>query len=645
MLKYQTLLKYLFIPGLILTIAGLVAGLTTKNWSSLYISLIVSGSILLVVWLLYLLITGRSFWQKRSTQAGTNAFVSTLSLLIILGLINFLAVRYLTPIDLTENQLFTLSPQSQEIVKNLEQPVKVWLFVKDPNPRDKDLLENYSRYNENFEFEFVDPDTNIGLTKRFNVQSLGDVYLEYGDKKQLAQTLIEFNTQQPLSEIELTNAIEKIKRDYTPTVYFLQGHGEYSLEASQGDSISIAVNSLKNKGYNIEPLNLVTLSKIPDDADTIIIAGPQRKLFEQEVQALEDYSDQGGNLLILLNPNLETGLEPLLEKWGVQLDDRIVIDGSGQGNLVGLGPATPLINTYGNHPITKAFNKGISFYPLARPIDTVKVENVEATSLLVASEQMWAESDLESEELTFDETQDIAGPFDLGVALIRQINLEKNKEPQPSPSPTEEQTEEKSSDKDVMETPTPKPSPTPSPTPSPSPSPTTTPNTSTPSPSPTEEETTSTPSPTPSETPNPSPPSPSSNNRKVRFVSNVITVQNPPNSPPSPTPETEANESTSEDKTSKDKNKTIESRLVVIGNSTFITDNLFNQQLNGDVFLNSVQWLVNQDDQPLAIRPKEAKNRRINLTPLQGELLTFLTLVFFPLGGLVAAMITWWRRR
>ncbi|YAI82506.1 MAG: Gldg family protein, partial [cyanobacterium endosymbiont of Rhopalodia sterrenbergii] len=463
MFNYRKVLKYLLIPGLIMTVAGLIAEYMTKSGSILYIGLIVTGSILLIIWLSNLLITRRSFWQRRSSQAGTNALLSTLSLIIILGIMNFLAVRYLTPVDLTENQLFTVSSQTQEVVKNINEPVKVWLFVKTTNPRDKDLLENYRRYNEKFEFEFIDPDTNLGLTKQFNVNSLGDVYLEYRDKRQLVQTLIQFNTQEPLSEIKLTNAIEKIQRNYIPTVYFLQGHGEYSLEESQENNIFIAANSLKNKGYNVEPLNLVTSSKIPDDADAIIIAGSQRKLFEQEVQALETYSDQGGNLLLLLNPNIETGLETILEKWGVKLDNRVVIDSSGRGNLVGLGPATPLVNTYGNHPITKEFNNGISFYPLARPIDTIKVENVEVTSLLIASEQMWAESSVESEELTFDETQDIAGPFDLGVVLTRQINSEKKQKTQLSspssqlhkdsqlPSYTEKQIEKKTPEKEGEE--------------------------------------------------------------------------------------------------------------------------------------------------------------------------------------------------
>jgi ABC-type uncharacterized transport system involved in gliding motility auxiliary subunit len=84
---------------------------------------------------------------------------------------------------------------------------------------------------------------------------------------------------------------------------------------------------------------------------------------------------------------------------------------------------------------------------------------------------------------------------------------------------------------------------------------------------------------------------------------------------------------------------------VIIGNSRFISDGLFGQQLNGDVFLNAVQWLANSEQPTLSIRPKEAKNRRLNLTPLTANLLLFLALLFVPLLGFIGAGITWWRRR
>lgn len=531
----KPVLKYSFIPGLILSVAGLVAGLVTKTWASLQVGLLIAGSILLLVWLIYTFISAQGFWQRRSTQAGTNALMATLSLLAILGLINFLAIRYSARIDLTENQLFTLSPQSQEVVKDLKQPIKVIIFDRQQNYTDKELLNNYRRYSSNFEYEFIDPDIKPGIAKQFNLKSIGDVYIQYGDKKQLVQSLISAERREPLSEIKLTNGIEKIQRDRIQTIYFLQGHGERSLE-SEKDGMSEAKSSLEGKGYRVESLNLVQSPGIPENADAIIIAGAKRQLFPQEVEALKTYVRDGGNLFLMIDPETNSGLEPLLKDWGVKLDNRVVIDASGAGRLVGLGPTTPIVVQYGEHPIVQNFANGISLYPLARPIEIVNNANIQAVPLLVTGEQMWAESNLNSPDVKFDEGQDIAGPFDLGVALTRKI--------------TEPPNEDKK----------------------------------------------------------------------------------------------EANSSGDSDKQQQLESKT-ESRMVVVGNSTFATNGWFNQQLNGDVFLNSVQWLASSDEELLSIRPKEPEKRRINYTPLVAGTLRWLSLFIVPLFGLVLAGMTWrWRR-
>jgi ABC-type uncharacterized transport system involved in gliding motility auxiliary subunit len=84
---------------------------------------------------------------------------------------------------------------------------------------------------------------------------------------------------------------------------------------------------------------------------------------------------------------------------------------------------------------------------------------------------------------------------------------------------------------------------------------------------------------------------------------------------------------------------------VVVGNSRFATDGLFGQQLNGDVFLNSVSWLSKRDDQVLSIRPKEDKNRRITMTAQQANLVGWLSLAILPLLGFGTAGVMWWQRR
>ncbi|MGL5032859.1 MAG: ABC transporter, partial [Microcystaceae cyanobacterium] len=91
--------------------------------------------------------------------------------------------------------------------------------------------------------------------------------------------------------------------------------------------------------------------------------------------------------------------------------------------------------------------------------------------------------------------------------------------------------------------------------------------------------------------------------------------------------------------------KKVTAKMVVIGNAMFMTNQWFNEQLNGDLFLNSVQWLASKQEQPLAIRPKEPKNRRINLSSAQASAISWLSLVIFPLLGIGLGVGTWWRRR
>jgi ABC-type uncharacterized transport system involved in gliding motility auxiliary subunit len=638
---YLKYLKYFYVPGVFFAVAGVVAGITSGVWSSLYLGLMIAGAVFLLIWLTWLVSNTPNFLTRRSTQAGTNVLVGTIAILVIVGIINFLGFRFSSRIDFTDNQLFTLSPQTQEIITNLKKPVKLWIFDSPPDPGDQDLLNNFRRYNANFSFEFVNPDQKPGLVKAFNVKSQGDVYLEFGDKKQLVQTLINFNRREPLSEIKLTNAIEKIQRDRILNVYFLQGHGEHPLNTAK-EGMSEAVNNLENKGFKVNPLNLVESSAIPDNTNAIVIAGPKRKLFEQEVATLQKYADQGGSLFVMIDPETDPGLDPLLKQWGVTLDPRIIMDLSGAGSLIGLGPAAPVITSYGEHPITKEFGNGISIFPLSRAVATVKKPNIVAVTLLEASDKMWAKKELMGEELVFDPKQDLTGPFDLGVALTR--TEDPNQKVAPSPSPATSSKESPT----VQPSPSPSITPSISPTPSPNISPTASPGISPSiSPSPLV-------SPSPSPLISPSPlvsPSPqaSSSPQKTGFkrspfsaklVSYSISQASPAISPSplvSPSPAVSPTET--------QKTEKITSKMVVIGNSTFATNQWFGEQLNGDVFLNSVQWLAATDELPLSIRPKEPQKRRIILNGLQASLISWLSLVIFPLLGIGLAIATWWRRR
>jgi ABC-type uncharacterized transport system involved in gliding motility auxiliary subunit len=576
---------YLFLLGPILIIMGLSAGFVSATWEPIPLALIISGIVIVGLWLLYLSYSTEKkadiLGIGRATEAGTNALVATLSFLLIIGLINFLAVRYEYRLDLTESQIFTLSPQTQEILANLEKPVKVWLFEPGENPLNKQLLENYQREGEgNFSFEFVNPYDRPGLALEYGVKQPGEIHLEVGDKRDVLVT----QQLQVLTEPKLTNSIQKLLTETPAKVYFIQGHGEKTLEAGER-GLAEAVTALEERNSLVETLNLAETTGVPEDANAIIIAGPEREFLEAEVEALQNYLDRGGSVLLMIDYQTEPGLDSLLEEWGVLLDTRLAIDDPEIGRLVGLDPWVALVTSYGDHPITENFADGVSLYPFARPVESETTPGITESPLIWTNERSWAEADVRG-QLAFNPDRDRSGPLSLGVAFTRSLE-------EPAAVETEEETL----------TPIP---PLPGQPPS-EPEPT-----SSPTAAESEEETEKL-----AATLEPIPPLPGQ----------------PPDEPAEPGAESEAGGKKDE-----------ESRLVVLGNSQFATNGWFQQSLNGDVFLNTVSWLSQGEEETLSIRPRAVTNRRLAMTLPEARLL-LATALILPLLGFFVGGILWWIRR
>src|ERR1700691_2308672 len=68
------------------------------------------------------------FFSKRSSQLGTNTTILTLAVIAILGFVNFLGRQHHKRFDLTSEKLFTLSDQTDKIVRGLSADVNVVRF-------------------------------------------------------------------------------------------------------------------------------------------------------------------------------------------------------------------------------------------------------------------------------------------------------------------------------------------------------------------------------------------------------------------------------------------------------------------------------------------------------------------------------------
>jgi len=158
------------------------------------------------------------------------------------------------------------------------------------------------------------------------------------------------------TEQDIDAAILRLINPEQRVLYFLTGHGERDTENQTDTSLTQVKAALQNKNYIVKLLNVGSEGKVPADAKVVIVAGPQRPLSTDEVAALQAYLDKGGALIVMEEPRQLTQFgdapDPLadaLAKWGITLEDDIIIDTNAPNPL--LAYADP--QNYGAHPISE----------------------------------------------------------------------------------------------------------------------------------------------------------------------------------------------------------------------------------------------------------------------------------------------------
>jgi ABC-type uncharacterized transport system involved in gliding motility auxiliary subunit len=234
-----------------------------------------------------------------------------------------------------------------------------------------------------------------------------------------------------LQEQDVTNAIIRAGRPQAKKVYFIQGHGEKDPADANRTGYSEAKKTLEDQGYKVEDLNLASQGKVPEDAKVLIEAGPTVELFPQELQLINGYLGKGGvGMLVMVDRPPAPSLQPLLDNWGIQVDNDVVLDNSNEGRL--MGSTMPIVRRYESHKITENFNL-TTIFPLTRSVQPAKTipSGVTVETLFKSNTNTWGETDLKSRDATNDPAKDLQGPLSLAVAATREIKPSSDNGPSP----------------------------------------------------------------------------------------------------------------------------------------------------------------------------------------------------------------------
>lgn len=353
--------------------------------------------------------------RSRSRIYGSGAVVSTFFFLGILVLIVLIAERHPWRLDLTESGAFTLSEQTRKVLESIDESIQIKAFFASASPEEvqaRDLLDTYRYYSKKIDYEFIDPDKRPEIARRYEVRSYGTLVFEGYRRKQTIQNA---------EEESVTNALLKLVQGGQKKIYFLTGHGEHSLKDFNKQGYSSVQSALEKENYQVEELNLMQKAQVPDDAAVVIIPGPKKPLFREEVASLETYMGKGGKIEIFIDPYLENEeLRIFLEKYGIRNRQDIVIDELSR--VFGGSYLMPVVTQYGAHKITEGFDVA-TFYPEARSVSPLEKppEGVQVETLASTSPNAWSETNLEllkQGKADFNEEEDEAGPVSL-MALAK----------------------------------------------------------------------------------------------------------------------------------------------------------------------------------------------------------------------------------
>ena len=277
--------------------------------------------------------------MKSATKHNLKTLGITIFILVVL---NVLGTLFFHRFDLTKDKRYTLSPTSLGILKQVQNPLSIKIYMEGDLPADfkrlqqetKQLLEEFQAYNKNIVFEFVDPleneEESDELTKSLFQKGLTPINITVDDKGKQSQEMVfpwavavynekEVNipllknimgastTQKVIGSIQhleysIADAINKITKNKQKKVAIIRGNGELK-------EIHIAKMLMQIKeSYYIGPFTLDSVAKDPNGTlnalkkyDLAIISKPTEKFSDEEKEVLDQFIMNGGKTLWLID--------------------------------------------------------------------------------------------------------------------------------------------------------------------------------------------------------------------------------------------------------------------------------------------------------------------------------------------------------
>lgn len=329
-----------------------------------------------------------------------------------------------TQLDISGKNLYSISNETKNIVKNIESDVEIYLLAQESEKDsiiDK-MLQRYEGLSGKIKYSVKDPVKNPSFAKKYTSSEISQnsiivvcgeksKYIDYYD---IYKTDFDYETYTKTSEFDgencVTSAISYVVSTETPQIYTLSGHGERQLD----DSFEEMIHS---RNIDVSELSLISEEEIPRDAECVIINEPQSDITENEAALLKAYADKGGDLIVISGYTGEdkTNLNELMAYYGCELETDMIIEADSSKYIQGFNYY--LLPSIKSHKITDPL-RDEGYYvltPMAVNIANSDNGRGNVNELLITSSRAYAKYDTANMDTLEKTDKDIEGIYTVGV--------------------------------------------------------------------------------------------------------------------------------------------------------------------------------------------------------------------------------------
>lgn len=369
-----------------------------------------------------------AFLEQRHLAPGRRLrpWLPVLVVLVVAVFLQLVALRRPLRADLTPTQLYSLAPQTEQILDRLDTavddegaPVDVRLVafyqgLDGSRQQIQALLQSFADASPRVSFELVDPDADPEAVRAHGVSVARTVSVTCQDRRSL---LLEPD------EGQLAGAIYRLATDTRPVAYWLLGHGEARIDLEEPGGATQLADMMADAGYAVRPLVLNGRRPLPTDADLVVWAGPKLDPTPADFQVLDGFLRRGGAAACFFGPDSPESVRRWTRQYNVIQNDDVVVAPSQVGVLAGVSLRTVTVaEGYGNHPAVRRQKGVITTFPLVQTLRPVQpeMEGLKGAPILATAPDTWSETGRDhrySGTPGYDPPQDRQGPLPFGVAM------------------------------------------------------------------------------------------------------------------------------------------------------------------------------------------------------------------------------------